>query len=349
MNRAPLRIAVVGLRHGTEHLDHYRGRDDVAVVGLCDTDAAAATQTAQTYNVPADAVYTDYDAMLRGARPDAVFVMTPVPLHAPFTIKALAAGAHVFVAKSLASSLAAAQEMVAARDRAGRHVEVGFQMHYAPVYRYLHEHLADPAFGQVRGAWIQFFYPSYWREPGNWQNRMESLGGMLLDCCIHPLDVLLYVLGRPWTRVFASGRQLLEGPPERDTVDAASVLVDLEGGVRLTVDLVDSRAYGYVRTGVVGSSGKFEVDHWEPNQAGHVRFHAHSKAADPVETWVPPSGASTGHIGIEEQSLHFLEVCKGAAASLSPLEPALESLSLQFAIIEALQNETWVRREEVAG
>jgi predicted dehydrogenase len=342
-----IRIAVVGLKHGTEHLDHYRGRDDVEVVGLCDMDQTLAVEVANKYGASQEAVFSDYSRMLNEVKPDAVFVMTPVPFHASMTVQALEAGAHVFVAKSLCRTLDEGRSMIRARDEAGKEVEVGLQMHYAPVYRYLIDHLDDPEFGELRGAWIQFFYPSYWREEGNWQNRMETLGGMLLDCCIHPMDVLLYVLGRRWVRVFASGRQFLDGPPERNTPDAASVLVDLEGGPRLTIDLVDSRAYCCVRTGVVGSTGKFEVEHWEPDGAGHVRFHASAKSDDPVTIWTPPPEASTGHIGIVEQSMHFLEICKGKAESWSTLESALESLSVQMGIVRSLKEDRWVKREEI--
>ena len=140
-----------------------------------------------------------------------------------------------------------------APQRAGRQVEVGFQMHYAPVYQYVREHLADPEVGELRGAWVQKYHPSYWREPDHWQNRIETMGGTLLDCCIHEMDILLYLLQRPWRRVFVSGRQFLDGPPERDTPDAAVVLVDLRDGLRITLDFLDSHAYCYVRTGIVGA------------------------------------------------------------------------------------------------
>jgi predicted dehydrogenase len=342
-----VRIAVVGLRHGCEHLEHYRGRQDVEIVGLCDVSDELTVETAAIYGVPKSVCYTDYSAMLHNAKPDAVFVMTPVPLHAPMTIQALEAGCHVLVAKSLCQNLADGNAMIKARNEAGKHVEVGFQMHHAAIYRYLYDHVNDPEFGELRSAWIQFFYPTYWRDAGNWQNHMDTLGGALLDCCIHSMDALLYILKRPWTRVFASGRQFMGGPADRDTMDATTVLIDLEGGQRLTIDQVDCSAYCFVRTGVVGSLGKFELEHWEPNGSGHVRFHANVNTPDPVKIWVPPIESSTGHIGIVEQSLHFLEICKGNAEPLSTLESAMESLSAQKAIVNSLRQEKWISRGEI--
>jgi predicted dehydrogenase len=273
--------------------------------------------------------------------------MTPPPTHASLTIQALEAGCQVFVAKSLCLTLADGEAMIRARDAATKHVEVGFQTHYAPIYRHVQERLGTPAFGELRGAWIHEFQPSHWREPGNWQNRIETLGGTLLDCCVHRLDVILYLLGKPWRRVFATGRQFLPGPPERDTVDDATVLVDLEGGVRVVMLFFDSHAYCYCRTGIVGSNGKFEIEHWEPNGAGHVRFHGHVKSKDPVRIYVPPEDACKGHIGIVDQSLHFLDVCRRRAESLSTLESAMETLAVQHAIVASLRQERWVVREEI--
>ncbi len=347
MKSNSVRIAIVGLRHGVEHLDHYRGRPDVETVGICDASSSLLRQVGKSYGVAPSGQFTDYQEMLRQAKPDAVFVMTPVPFHASMTIQALEAGCHVLVAKSLCRTLKEGEAMLRARDEAGKKVEIGFQMHYAPIYRHVIEHLSDANFGEVRGAWIQFFSPSYILEKGHWQNRMETMGGALLDCSIHSMDVLLYVLGRPWKRVFASGRQLLEGPQDRDTLDAATVLIDLDNGVRVTLDFMDSHASFYVRTGIVGSRGKFEIEHWDPNGSGHVRFHFDSSTKKPVRVWVPPKEASTGHIGIVEESLHFLDVCKGVAEPRSTLESALESLSAQQAIIASLRSGTWTPREEI--
>ena len=194
MKNKPVRIAVVGLGHGCEHLEHYRGRGDVEVVGLCDRSETVLQQVAQLYQTPGAACFSDYGRMLRETSPEAVSVMTPPALHAAMTMQALEAGCHVLVAKSLCRTLEEGEAMIRARNNAGRQVEVGLQQHYAPVYRYVQEHLRDPDFGELRRAWIQKHYPSYWREPGNWQNRVETLGGALLDCAIHEMDVILYLL-----------------------------------------------------------------------------------------------------------------------------------------------------------
>ena len=123
----PVRIAVVGLGHGREHLDHYRGCRDVEVVGLCDTNEELLRKTGEQYGVSRTAQFTDYEKMLTIARPDAVFVMTPVPAHAAMTIRALESGCHVFVAKSLCRTLEEGEAMLRAREQSGKEVEVGFQ------------------------------------------------------------------------------------------------------------------------------------------------------------------------------------------------------------------------------
>ena len=94
MSKAPIRIAVAGLRHGAEHLDHYRGRTDVEIAGLCDLDEQLLKEMGEEYGASPDALYTDFDKMLAQSKPDAAFVMSRDPRHDPLTFKSLAAECH---------------------------------------------------------------------------------------------------------------------------------------------------------------------------------------------------------------------------------------------------------------
>ena len=57
--------------------------------------------------------------MLREAKPEAVIIGTPHPLHAEAAIQAAEAGVHVLVEKPLAASLADCDAMLAAARKSG--------------------------------------------------------------------------------------------------------------------------------------------------------------------------------------------------------------------------------------
>src|SRR5882762_5883073 len=83
------------------------------LAGIVTRDAAKAAP----YNVPS---WPDLDAALAASNADAVYVATPVFLHAPQTIAALRAGRHVLCEKPMALNYAEASTMQQAATETGR-------------------------------------------------------------------------------------------------------------------------------------------------------------------------------------------------------------------------------------
>src|SRR5207248_2288296 len=79
-------------------------------------------------------VYADYAALLDGGNVDAVVISAPAATHADITVAALEAGVHVFVEKPLCITLADADRIIAARDRAARVVQVGYMKRFDPAW-----------------------------------------------------------------------------------------------------------------------------------------------------------------------------------------------------------------------
>jgi predicted dehydrogenase len=68
---------------------------------------------------------------------EAILIAAPDPYHAEITMAALAKGLHVFCEKPLCFSVAEAREIAAARDRAGKVVQVGYMKRFDPSYEAL--------------------------------------------------------------------------------------------------------------------------------------------------------------------------------------------------------------------
>src|SRR5438270_8163441 len=83
---------------------------------LCGLVTRDATKAAP-YGVPA---WADFGAALAESGADAVYIATPVFLHAAQTIEALCAGKHVLCEKPMALNLASALAMQHAAEASGR-------------------------------------------------------------------------------------------------------------------------------------------------------------------------------------------------------------------------------------
>jgi phthalate 4,5-cis-dihydrodiol dehydrogenase len=89
-------------------------------------------------------------AMLAGCDLDAVYVGTPTELHGEHVMLACAAGRHVLTEKPMSTSLAGAQAMVAAAERAGVVLLVGHSHSYDLPVRAMREIIMHGELGRVR-------------------------------------------------------------------------------------------------------------------------------------------------------------------------------------------------------
>jgi len=133
-----LRVGVIGcgLIAQVMHLNYLRELSDrFEVTAVCDLSAEVRAACAREYG--ATEQYESWQELL--TRPlDAVLVLTSGS-HAPIAVAAAEAGLHVLVEKPMCFSVAEGQEMVAAADRAGKLLMVGYNKRYDPAYRRLIE------------------------------------------------------------------------------------------------------------------------------------------------------------------------------------------------------------------
>src|SRR6266542_837967 len=118
----PLKAALVGCGSVSQrgilpHLSQADARERVVLEAVVDTVEERAAASASRFSVPRS--FTSVEAMLSGAEVDLVLVATPIPAHYHNALAAIEAGKHVYVQKAMTSTLAEANALLAARDRAG--------------------------------------------------------------------------------------------------------------------------------------------------------------------------------------------------------------------------------------
>src|SRR5258708_2240848 len=142
--------------------------------------------------------YTDFDAMLARERPDAVCVFTPNHLHCEFTVKALAAGAHVLVEKPMAPTVGAARAMVDAAAKAGRVLMVAMQRRFGGLELAIKSAVSSGAIGKPHfiRARLSHGGPESWAPGQKWfTTASEAGGGAMLDLGVHVADLAIWIMG----------------------------------------------------------------------------------------------------------------------------------------------------------
>jgi len=166
---------------------------------------------------------------------DAVYIATPVFLHAPQAIAVLQAGKHVLLEKPMAMNYAQAQAIERAAYETGRVLGVAYyRRHFAKVDR-ARELLAQGAIGRpflAEATLHDWFFP----QDGfrGWLIDPQKAGaGPLYDIATHRIDLMNYLFGKP---VRASGHVSTLVHPIK-VEDNATVWMEYANGVRGMVDV----------------------------------------------------------------------------------------------------------------
>jgi hypothetical protein len=141
-----LRIGVVGggMIAQAMHLPHLNELQDRFVVSAL-AEPSSAVRDALCARFGIGAGFADWQSLLAGTALDAVLIAAPAATHAEITVAALEAGLHVFCEKPLAITLADIDRIAAARDRAGRVVQVGYMKRHDPAFQRALEEIPDSA------------------------------------------------------------------------------------------------------------------------------------------------------------------------------------------------------------
>ena len=178
------------------HIRGLRRIPNVTIVGIADLDLRRAREKAAAYAVPD--VFASVAEMVRAVAPDVVHVLTPPFAHADAVVAAVEGGAHVYVEKPMAASIADCDRMIAAAQRAGRELCVGHCSVFDPLMQQATERIDSGALGDVIHASAVYCFDTR-RIPG-YRNKAwyrDLPGGFVEDLASHPASLLLRVLGTP--------------------------------------------------------------------------------------------------------------------------------------------------------
>ncbi|WP_158888457.1 Gfo/Idh/MocA family protein [Amycolatopsis anabasis] len=274
-----------------------------------------------------ESVATDWRALVARDDVDLVDICTPGDTHAEIAIAALAAGKHVLCEKPLANTVAEAEAMTEAADRAARRgirSMVAFNYRRAPALALARRLVADGRLGRIRQ--VRAVYLQDWLSdpdaPMTWRLRRDRAGsGALGDLGAHIVDAAQFVTGELVTGVsgltetFVRRRRVPGGPEEEvDVDDCAVFLARLTSGAVATFEAT-RYALGRknaMRLEVNGSRGSLAFDFEAMNElwfcdgedpadrAGFRRILVTEPSHPYVGAWWPP-----GHLlGYEHTFTH---------------------------------------------
>ena len=146
-------LAIIGLHgRGIDHLDAYTFDDRLAIIALCDVDAATfgkAQRTLAERGRPAARQYSDLRKLLEDKAVQAVSIAVPNHWHALAGIWAMQAGKDVYIEKPVSHVFSEGRRLEEARLKYGRVCQAGTQSRSNAAYRQAIQYVHDGSIGKV--------------------------------------------------------------------------------------------------------------------------------------------------------------------------------------------------------
>jgi predicted dehydrogenase len=199
-----VRIGIIGMGNIGKHHATYLLEGKVSGAELTAVGSTSPEKLGD-YATKGVKVFGDALELLHSKTVDAVIIATPHYQHTTLGIAALAAGLHVMVEKPISAHKADAERLISAHQKNPKLIFGGmFQLRVEPRYEKIRALIQNGDLGDiVRVNWVNtdwfrgdaYYASSAWR--ATWKGEG---GGVLLNQCLHNLDVLQWLLGMP-TRV----------------------------------------------------------------------------------------------------------------------------------------------------
>lgn len=293
-------------------------------------------------------IFDSGEKLINSGQIDAVLIATPHYQHTSLGIAALQKGLHVMVEKPISAHKSDAELLIAAH-RANPDLVFGgmFQLRCEPRYRKIKQLITEGHLGElVRINWIitDWFRTEAYYASGGWRATWKGEGGgVLLNQCLHNLDILTWLAGMPsQVRGFCQ----LGRFHNIEVEDNVSAFLEYPNGATGAFVTSTGEAPGTNRLEIAGTQGKVVLENnrliFVRNESSMTEFSRTSSSgfAKP-ETWnidIPFENAPAPHATLMQS---FVDAILDGTPLLVPGEEGIHSVELANAMLySSLTGET---------
>lgn len=204
--------------------------------------------------------------------PDAVVVTSANAHHRDLVLEAARRGVAVLCEKPLATTVADAEQMVAACRDAGVVLMTAFPVHFSPQVDVLRSAIAEGSLGEVVG--LTGTNNGKLPTGRDWFTDVElSGGGSLVDHTVHVAQILDSVFGEPETVHAVTNRILYADRAGEGAETGGLVTLTYADGLVATIDCswsqpADAPTWGGLTLQAVGTGGQLQIDAFAEHVGG---------------------------------------------------------------------------------
>ncbi len=333
--RSTVRLGVIGLGNiARRHIDNIAAGQvaDCELTAVC---SRSADEYSQQLGV---AHFTDFNKLLHSGLCDAVLIATPTCQHAAMGIAALQAGLHLMMEKPLGLSLLEGEQLVQAQN-ADQTFALMLNQRADPLFVAMRDIIDADRLGSItRTHWTMtnWFRPEIYFQVSDWRATWAGEGGgLLLNQCIHNLDVFQWLCGLPASvRAFCRFGHYHNIEVE----DEVTAYFEYANGASGVFVGSTGEAPGCNRFDIIGDRGQlsFDGEHLRltENTPGTAQFNLETKEMfglpDSVTTDITPKRKGNQHAQLLS---NFTAAILRQEPLIAPAQEGLDSLALANAML----------------
>lgn len=264
MTDRQINIAIIGLGFGAEFIPIYQRHENANLIAICQRSEGKLNAIGDAFGIGKR--YTCYDELLGDPEIDAVHINTPIPDHAPQSIRALEAGKHVACTVPMATTLDEMQRIVELSEQTGLRYMMMETVVYSREYLFVKELYDNGELGR-----IQFLRASHQQEMSGWPGYWEGLPPMhYATHCVGPVLALADSIAES-VSCLGSGRideHLIEKYGAPFAIESCHIhCKDSDLGAEITRSLFNTARQYRESFDVYGSKKSFEwtqIEHEQP-------------------------------------------------------------------------------------
>jgi predicted dehydrogenase len=285
-----LRVGVLGLGVGEQHVEAFRAHPDCRVASVADPDAAKLAMAAQKW--PDIARHGDPEAVIDDPGIDLVCVASPDDAHYAQIVRALRAGKHVFAEKPLCLFEEHSQAIWRLLQGAPElRLSSNTVLRRSPRFRDLRARIERGDLGDVYMVDADYNYGRLWKLTEGWRGGIKDYS-VMLGGGVHVVDLAMWLTARRIVEVHAFGSDIASRGSRFAGSDVVVAAVKFEDGavgkIAANFGCVEPHFH---RLSVYGTQATFE------NARGAARLY---RSRDPQQ---PPEELSTPYPAVAKGAL----------------------------------------------
>lgn len=252
------RIGQVHAKSITYHIPQAK------IVAISDIYYEGAEKVAESLGIPN--AYEDYHEILNNPEIDAVLICSSTDTHADIAVEAAEAGKHIFCEKPVDLTVAKIKKVIAAVEKAGVKLQIGFNRRYDHNFAEIKRLANDGKLGKLQTIKITSRDP----EPPS-IDYVKVSGGIFLDMTVHDFDMARFIGGEV-EEVYANAAVTVdEAIGEAGDVDTALIALKFKNGAVGVIDNCRKACYGYdQRLEVFGTGGQASAANDTPTNVSYI-------------------------------------------------------------------------------